>query len=205
MTPTNLMRLLVLLTAAFACAQPSSLLAQAPSPCSGHQLLDKPRAEGSCLGVKPEVHPSPDKALRAVVFPVGMDLHASPDIESRIVIRANGAKLVTSKDFSSPRGTNGYYVVRAAWSPDSQFFVFSMSSSGGHSPWSFPTFVFSRERGAIVSFNDMIGGNPTVSEEFKFSGPHTITATTWEKSGSDKHVPVVVDLADAIKKIPPEK
>jgi hypothetical protein len=28
-----------------------------------------------------------------------------------------------------------------------------------------------------------------------------VTATTWEKTGSDKHVPVLVDLEDAIKKI----
>ena len=200
-------RPLVLLTAGMALAQLSSAAAQDNDRCGGHQLLSTPRPEGSCLTVRPQVYPSPDKALRAVVFPVGMELHATPDMESRVVIRANEAKLLTSKDYSSPRGANGYYVVRAKWSPDSQFFVYSMSSSGGHSPWSFPTWVYSRQKDVIVSFSAMIGGNPTVSEDFSFSGPHTIKATTWEKAGSDKHIPIVVDLADAIGKIapPPEK
>jgi hypothetical protein len=78
-----------------------------------------------------------------------------------------------------------------------------MSSSGGHSPWSFPTWVYSRQKDAIVSFNELIGGNPTVSDDFSFTGPHTVTASTWEKEGSDKHVPVVVNLEDAIKKLAP--
>jgi len=174
-------------------------------PCVGHQLLDKPRAEGSCLTMHPEVHASPDKAVRAVIYPVGMDLNASPDIESRIVFRGNDAKLLTSRDYASARGSNGYYVVNAKWSPDSQFFVYSMSSSGGHSPWSFPTWVYSREKNAIFGFSDMIGGNPTISSDFSFTAPHTIKATTWEKQGSDKQVPVTVDLGEAIEKIHPPK
>jgi hypothetical protein len=194
-------RVLLLLAAGIVSAQPSPALAQGADQCSGHQFLPTPRAEGSCLTVRPEVYPSPDKALRTAVFPVGMDLHATPDIESRVVIRGPDAKLMTSRDFSSPRGTNGYYVVRAKWSPDSQFFVFSMSSSGGHSPWQFPTWVYSRQKDIIVSFSEMIGGNPTLSDDFNFSGPHTLTATTWEKSGSDKQVPITVDLADATGKI----
>jgi len=166
------------------CAAPA--LAQTADQCSGHDFLNPPRPEGSCLAIKPQVYPSPDQALRAIVFPVGMDLHATPDIESRVVIRGNEARLITSKDYSSPRGANGHCVVRAKWSPDSQFFVYSMSSSGGHSPWQFPTWVFSREKERIVSFSDLIGGNPTVSDDFSFTGPHTIKAITWEKAGSDK-------------------
>ena len=180
-------------------------LAQTVDQCSGRDFLNPPRAEGSCLTIKPQVYPSPDQALRAVVWPVGMTLHATPDIESRVVIRGNEAMLITSKDYSSPRGANGYYVVRAKWSPDSQFFVYSMSSSGGHSPWQFPTWVFSRDKGRIVNFSDMIGGKPMMSDDFEFTGPHTIKAVTWEKSGSDKQVPVVVDLAAAMAKLPEPK
>ena len=196
-------RLLVLLAAGMALAQLSSAEAQDNDGCGGHQLLPTPRAESSCLTVKPQVYPSPDQTVRAVILPVDVDLHATPDMESRVVIRANDAKLLTSKDYSSPRGANGYYVVRAKWSPDSQFFVYTMSSSGGHSPWSFPTWVYSRQKNLFASFNEMIGRNPTVSEDFSFSGPHTVTAFTWEKAGSDKQIPIVVDLEDAIRKIAP--
>ncbi len=195
--------LLFLLAASMALAQLSSAAAQGNDRCSGRQLLPTPRAEGSCLTVSPRVYPSPDRTLRAVVFPVDMDLHATPDMESRVVIRGRDAKLLTSKDYSSPRGTNGYYVVRAKWSPDSQFFVYSMSSSGGHSPWSFPTWVYSRQKNLIVSFNAMIGDRPTVSDDFSFSGPHTVMVFTWIRAGSVKRIPFIVDLEHAIKKIAP--
>jgi hypothetical protein len=193
--------LLMLLAASMPLAGLSSAHAEDNNRCSGHELLPTPRAESSCAEVRPEIYPSPDKGLRALVLPVEADLHATPDMESRVVIRSADGKLLTSKDYSSPRGANGYYVAHARWSPDSQFFVFSTASSGGHSPWSFPTWVFSREKNVIVSFNKMIGDNPTTSEEFKFSGPHTVTATTWEKPGSDNRIPVAVDLEEAMKKI----
>jgi len=198
-------RLLLLLAAGLPLTELSSAHAQDNNRCSGHQLLPTPRAESSCATVRPEVYPSPDKALRALVLPVETDLHATPDMESRVVIRTVEGKLLTSKDYSSPRGANGYYVARAKWSPDSQFFVFSTSSSGGHSPWSFPTWVYSREKDLIVSFNKMIGDNPTTSEDFNFSRPHTVAATTWEKPGSDNRIPIVVDLEDAIGKIASDK
>lgn len=72
------------------------------------------------------------------------------------MIRTSKGDTLTSKDYSSPRGTNGYYVFNAKWSPDSQFFVYSMSSSGGHSPWSFPMMVYSRQKNRIAGFSDMI-------------------------------------------------
>ena len=100
--------------------------------CSGHQLLSKPRPETSCQTLAPKIYASPDHALHAVVLPVDVSLYATPDMESRVVIRNTKGDTLTSKDYSSPRGANGYYVVNARWSPDSQFFVFSMSSSGGH-------------------------------------------------------------------------
>jgi hypothetical protein len=201
MAQTALKRAQLLLIAAMAMAPVCSAHAEDVDPCAGQQLLTTPRPEDSCLLLKPKVYPSPDQAMRAMVFPVGMDLNASADIESRVVIRANDAKLVTSMDYSSPRGTNGYYVARAGWSQDAQFFVYTMSSSGGHSPWSFPTWVFSREKGTIVSLNAMIGGKPTVSGEFKFTGPHTIAVAVQQAPGSEKQVQIAVDLEKAIAKV----
>jgi hypothetical protein len=139
-----------------------------------------------------------------VVYPVDISLHATPDMESRVVIRSSKGETLTSKDYSSPRGSNGYYVVNAKWSPDSQFFVYSMSSSGGHSPWSFPMAVYGHGKNLIARFSDMINGNPTMSAEFSFTGPHTLVASTWKQPGAfDDKVPVTVDLADAFGKLPP--
>jgi hypothetical protein len=171
--------------------------------CSGHELLAKPRPEGSCSDLKPRIYPAPDRALHALVLPADISLDTTPDMESRVVLRGAKGDTLTSKDHSSPRGMNGYYVVTAKWSPDSQFFVYSLSSSGGHSPWSFPMWVYSRAKNAIVSFSDMIKGNPTVSGDFTFTGPHSVTASTWKQPGSpDDKVAVTVDLEDAFAKLP---
>jgi hypothetical protein len=124
-------------------------------------------------------------------------------MESRVVIRARTGDTLASKDYSSPRGFNGYYVVNARWSPDSKFFVYSMSSSGGHSPWQFPMAVYSREKNAFASFSDMIDGKPTTSGDFKFVGPHTVVASTWKQPGAlDDKVPVTVNLEEAFAKLP---
>ena len=89
--------------------------------CSGHELLSAPRPELSCNDVKPQVYPSPDKALRALVLPADVSLDTTPDMESRVVLRTSKGVTLTSKGDSSPRGMDGYYVVTAKWSPDSQF------------------------------------------------------------------------------------
>jgi hypothetical protein len=196
----------MLISLSIAAASPMALF---PAPalaeviCNGHKLLPTPRPESSCSNVKPLIYPSPDGALRALVLPVDVSLYATPDMESRVVIRTSKGDTVTSKDYSSPRGTNGYHVVKAKWSPDSQFFVYSMASSGGHSPWSFPMMVYSRQKNRIVGFSGMIEGKPTISADFHFAGPHTLVASTWKAPGAlDDKVPVTVDLEDAFAKVP---
>jgi hypothetical protein len=180
----------------------------AGAPCSGHALLPKPRTEASCSKIVPQTYVSSDKEMRALVFPTDISLDTTPDMESRVVVRSSSGVTVTSLDHSSPRGMNGYHVYRAKWSPDSQFFVYSLTSSGGHSPWSFPIMVFGRKSSQIVKFSEMIGGKPTLSGDFSFSGPHTLTATTWKQpaSAGDKDlekVPVTVDLEEAFDTLVP--
>jgi hypothetical protein len=177
--------------------------AMAADSCSGYHLLRTRRSESSCTDLKPRIYPSPDGALRALVYPVDINLDATPDMESRVVIRNAKGDTLTSRDYSSPRGFNGYYVLNAQWSPDSKFFVYSMSSSGGHSPWQFPMAVYSREKNAFASFSDMIDGKPTTSGDFKFVGPHTLVASTWKQPGAlDDKVPVTVNLEEALAKLP---
>jgi hypothetical protein len=139
------------------------------------------------------------------VLPVNVSLYATPDMESRVVIRTAKGDTQTSMDYSSPRGTNGFYVVNAKWSPNSQFFVYSMSSSGGHSPWSFPIMVYGRKKDLIAKFSDMIGG-PTLSADFDFSGPDALVARTWKGAGAiENPIAVTVNLDAAFDKLPPTK
>jgi hypothetical protein len=168
---TRLSMLLALSILSMSAATLPPASAAAELACSGHKLLRNPRAESSCSNVKPAIYASPDGALRALVFPVDVSLYATPDMESRIVIRTAKGDTLTSKDYSSPRGTNGYYVVDAKWSPDSQFFVYSMASSGGHSPWSFPMMVYSRQKNRIAGLQRHDRGQAHTIGGFPFFRP----------------------------------
>ena len=199
----KLLRLFAISILAVAAAALPPGSTRADDQCSGHNLLPKPRPAGSCATVKPQTFVSPDKKNVASVVPADVSLNATPDMESRVVIRSSAGSTVNSKDYSSPRGDNGYYVFTAQWSPDSQYFVYSMMSSGGHSPWSFPIAVYGLKQNLFASFSDMINGNPTISGDFKFSGPHTLVASTWKQAGDlDDKVPASVDLDAAFAKLP---
>ena len=179
-----------------------SSAAFAAAPCGGHQLLSKPRPPASCQAVAPLVFVSPDTKIVASVLATDISLNATPDMESRVVMRSHAGATLNSKDYSSPNGTNGYYVFKAKWSPDSQFFAYSLTSSGGHSPWSFPIAVYSIKKNQFAGFSDMIAGAPTLSGDFGFSGSHTLEASTWKQPGDlDHKVPVSVDLETAFDKL----
>jgi len=176
--------------------------AHAEVPCTGHQVLQKPRPETSCQTVTPEIFISPDKAMHASVLPVDVSLYTTPDMESRVVIRSSEGDTLTSEDYSSPRGMNGHYVYSAKWSPDSQFFVYSLTSSGGHQPWSFPIMVYSRKRNVIAKLSDMIDDRPTLSGDFGFSGPYAVIVRTWKEQGAiDQPVSITVGLEKAFAKL----
>ena len=116
-------------------------------------------------------------------------------MESRVVILCNSppcepysgtvrgtGEIMASQDFSSASGINGYFVSRGKWSPNLEFFVYTLTSSGGHSPWHRPIGVYTRRENRFATVDDLIG-SPIISEEFKFTGPHTLTARTWGKEG----------------------
>jgi hypothetical protein len=176
--------------------------ASAEIQCEGHEPLSTARPEGSCATTLVKIYSSPNKKLHATVMPVDINLNATPDMESRVVVRSVDGDTLNSFDHSSPRGMNGYYVDTAQWSPDSQFFVYSLVSSGGHSPWSHPTMVYSVKHNRFAHLSEMIDGRPLLSEKFQFSGQHDLTAITWRKEGApDDPVPVTVDLAAAFDKL----
>ena len=137
-----------------ACAQQS-----VPQPPASTQPV-------SCPGVT-----SPDQQLRACILSVGK--HPNPPFnESRIEIRSMAGSVVATKDFKSPDGEHGRSVQKSEWSPDSQFFVFSTASSGGHSPWHWQTYFYDRGRRTFKEVDDYTG--PVIKRNFRLSAPDWI-------------------------------
>ncbi|PYJ23221.1 MAG: hypothetical protein DME20_00915 [Verrucomicrobia bacterium] len=80
--------------------------------------------------------------------------------------------VLATKDFKSPDGEHGRNVQKAEWSPDSQFFVFSTASSGGHSPWHWQTYFYDRKQKLSKELDDFTG--PIIKRNFKLSAPDWI-------------------------------
>ena len=84
---------------------------------------------------------------------------------------------------TSNNETNGRNVVKAEWSPDSKFFVFSTFSSSGHSSWNFQTFVYSTEANKFASVDEKV--RPVTDKNFQLIAPHTLQVETLNPSGID--------------------
>ena len=120
----------------------------------------------TCPGVT-----SPDQQLRACVLSVGR--HPNPPFnESSVEIRDMTGAVLATKGFKSPDGEHGRNVQKTEWSPDSQFFVFSTASSGGHSPWHWQTYFYDRKRKVFKEVDDFTG--PVIKRNFKLSAPDWI-------------------------------
>jgi len=120
---------------------------------------------------------SPDKSVVAVVTPAG-----PKKTECVVELRSKAGKVLYHKDYTSQDGTHGYGVVQAAWTPNSQFFIYSMESSGDREAWHSPTWFFSRKLNRMLSLDDAL--NDSVSfPDFKLVEPDLVTVTLWAQGG----------------------
>jgi len=116
---------------------------------------------------------SPDKRLVAIVVPA--DKHEGyEELESRVEIHSRGGAPLCAHDFSSDDGEHGYGVDGAQWTPNSQFFVFRLRSSGGHSPMNAPVVFWSRKTNR---FYDLKGYTADVT--FSVTAPDNVSVDTW--------------------------
>ena len=85
-------------------------------------------------------------------------------------------------------GNHGQIIERAAWTPDSQFFVFATFSSGGHSAWHHWTFVWSRRDGKIHTLDDAYSS--IMTDRFRLTAPDRMSTLLAGGSGSGKPLSV---------------
>ncbi|MCE0522209.1 MAG: hypothetical protein LV480_04790 [Methylacidiphilales bacterium] len=75
------------------------------------------------------------------------------------VVKIFGQKesLLASLSLDEGSGINRAMILYAKWSGDSRFFVFMTESSGGHSIWHEPTYVYDATTSYIYSIDDTLG------------------------------------------------
>jgi hypothetical protein len=119
---------------------------------------------------------------RAVITPVG------PGGESRVDIYTSRLDKVCSLDYSSEDGEHGYFVAKAAWTADGNFFVFSLENSGGHSPWHTPTEFVSFEKytpgfhAEVCLLDSYLDGPGISTPDFQLTAPNSVTTSVYNAS-----------------------
>ena len=141
---------------------------------------------------------SPDGNYHAYVISLPKSHYGSG--ESRIDLRSANGALLLSKSYGSEDGEHGFGVERAAWTPDSRYFVYSMSSSGGHQSWHFPTYFIATHDFKLHDLDDYLGLITT--PDFKLTPPDIIQVVGHSIADLEKEVDFKVTLSDLIKKTP---
>jgi hypothetical protein len=146
-------------------------------------------------GSIPLSYATPDGALKAIIVPTGR-LAGAKEIENgsdkgdpleyecRIEIRNAKGRKVWSEDFGSPDHDHGRGVAFASWSPNGNYFVFSTVSSGGHHPWQFFTYAYSRRDNDLYLLDPMVG--EVVEPQFALTAPDRISLTVFDRSAKEK-------------------
>src|ERR1700733_4783981 len=128
------------------------------SPSCAHQ------PQWNCAGVT-----SPDQQLMACISSFG---NPAPLNESVVEIHDVDNHVLATDNLRSATQSNGRNVQKTAWTPDSQFFVFSTASSGGHSPWNWQTYVYNRKTNQFLELDNFTG--PIIKRDFAISPPDWI-------------------------------
>jgi dipeptidyl aminopeptidase/acylaminoacyl peptidase len=133
---------------------------------------------------------APDGGLTVVVTPISKEAGRS-EYESRIEFKSTDGKIACAIDYSSEDSEHGFGVVKAEWTPDSQYFVFSLTSSGGHQAWHAPIQFLIRKDGKIRTLDDYFAGAGISNADFQLIAPNTIKTEVWK---DQQAVPVTLKL-----------
>jgi hypothetical protein len=113
---------------------------------------------------------SPNQKLFAMIYNTQATGEIMP--ESIVSIYDSYGKLLKHKSYVSSDHEHGFNVAQLKWSADSKFCVWSLTSSGGHSPWHFPTDCFVQKCNTIVNIDAQLNCGLTQAK-FKLQSPHT--------------------------------
>jgi hypothetical protein len=144
---------------------------------------------------------SPDSQLRAVILPV-CEKQGLENTESAVEIHLSTGKLLYRQAYSSPDCGHGMRVVRAEWTPDSQFFVFSTQPSGESKPWQYLTLFYARRLNGITDLDKYV--DPIVTPNFALSAPNTIQTKAVETRERPTHL-VKVSLGRLVRSLEKHK
>ena len=100
--------------------------------------------------------------------------------ESKIEFYSPENQILCTVDYSSEDGEHGFAVVKAEWTPDDNYFVFSLASSGGHQAWHAPTIFYNNRNNEIRSLDSYTKAAGISKADFKLQHPNTVVTEIWQ-------------------------
>jgi hypothetical protein len=146
----------------------------------------------SLAQVKSKEYSTP--AGERVVVRSSIKAEATP--ESHIEFYGKDKKMLCSLDYSSADGEHGYGVEKAEWTPDGNYFVLSLASSGGHQAWHSPTIAYSRDKKWIIYLDDFTDALGVSSIDFHLETPNWVSTHMLK----DRDIPVRFNLDKLFRK-----
>jgi hypothetical protein len=132
---------------------------------------------------------SPDDSLRAEIQSVRKKPGGAA--ESKIEILSKDGKQIWIVKYTSADGEHGFGVFKAAWTPDSQYFVYSLVSSGGHELGRSPIFFYDRRVERVRSFDEEVG--VVTDAKFSVSPPDVVEVVIRDNNnGEPKNVKIAL-------------
>src|SRR5262249_59093380 len=96
-------------------------------------------------------------------------------------IQKRAGKVLCAEDYSAADGEHGRGVTEDQWTPDSRFFVYSPSSSGGHQPYHSLTYFYSRRTNRVRDIEELthrIVVDQAPDPEFEIVPSHSVAIAT---------------------------
>lgn len=116
---------------------------------------------------------------RVLILPAGKP-SGHDDYESKIEFYSAEEQILCTLDYSSEDGEHGFGVVKAAWTPDDKYFVFSLTSSGGHQAWHAPTLFYSVRDSEIHSLDSYVTASGISKGDFALKAPNIVLTEVWQ-------------------------
>lgn len=83
---------------------------------------------------------------------------AFPSVSEGILeFRTKQGKLLLKKNYPSKDGQHGYDIGPIGWTANSKFFLYTLTSSGGHQAWHQGVAVYSIQERRILNLEDYLG------------------------------------------------
>jgi hypothetical protein len=117
-----------------------------------------------CAAEKPTIIRSPKGTTLAVVS-------RAANREVEISIKTEEGSFLAKHDYFSEDHQRGFALEKGEWTPDGNFFVYSLYNVGGHQPWQSPVFFFSTKRKKIYSLDQAL------NDSIAFDQPPIVVST----------------------------